>query len=213
MVAHEIPKLDSQPRQRLGTRYAQRDRAEGLLPAVIYGHGLPPVHVTLDSKSFLQVLHDEAHLIDVSVDGTSDHCLVKSVQWDYLGKHIIHVDLARVDLSEQVEVEVELILKGEPAALKEGGAVLDHQMVMIEVQCRADSIPEHLEHNIDNMVAGEPLTIADLTAPEGVVFTADPDTVIATIQFAREEEEEETDADAAEPEIIEKGKAEEADSK
>jgi len=204
MATHAIPAIEAQPRQRTGTRYAQRDRAAGLLPAVIYGHGKQPVHVTVDAKSFVDILHDEARLIDVSVAGESDHCLVRDVQWDHLGRHIIHVDLTRVDLSEEVEVEVELELKGEPTAIKdEDGAVVDQQIVMIEIACRADSIPEHLTHDITGLQIGEPLTIGDLVAPEGIRFTGDPETVVASIQFTKEvEEDEAAEAAEGEPEVI-----------
>ena len=123
MVTHDIPTLESQLRERTGSRYAQRARAEGSMPAVIYGHGQDPVHITVNTKAFTDILHHEAHLIDVVIDGKSEHCLVKDVQWDYLGREIIHVDLARVDLKEEVEVEVELQLTGDAIGLKEDGTL------------------------------------------------------------------------------------------
>jgi len=208
MTTHDIPTLDSTTRTRTGTRYAQRDREAGRLPGVVYGHKQQPVHITLDAKAFADLLEDEAHLVAVTLDGKPEHCLIKAVQWDHLGKHMIHVDLARVDLGEEVEVEVELTLTGDAVGLEEEGAILENPVGSVTVKCRADSIPEHLEHDVSALKVGDSLTVADLVAPAGVQFTDDPETVIAFVSIAEAiEEEEPVEAEEAEPEVI--GKEEE----
>ncbi len=209
MTTHDIPTLEMNPRTRIGTRYAKRDREAGRLPGVVYGHKQDPVHVTLDAKAFRDLLEEETHLIAIKLEGKSEHCLIKDVQWDHLGKHMIHVDLTRVDLSEEVEVEVELTLTGEAIGLKEDGAILEHPVTAVTVKCRADSIPEHLEHDISGLNVGDTLTVADLVAIEGVAFTDDPETIIASISIAAAiEEEETTEAAEAEPEVIGKDASE-----
>jgi len=172
-------------------------------PAVSAGHGTSRAQVTVNARACTEVRTDGARLIDGTVAGASDDCLVRDVQWDYLGRDIIHIDLTRVDLKEEVEVEVELQLTGEAVGLKEAGTLLDQQMNMIGVKCRADSIPEHLEHDISELNVGDTLTVADLTAPAGVAFTSDPEAIVASIQFAKvAEETEEAAADGTEPEVI-----------
>lgn len=218
MSSAETPTLDVTPRTKTGTRYAKRDRDAGQIPAVIYGHKKGPVHVTVDAKEFTDVLHGEAHLIDIKLDGKSEHTLVKAVQWDTFGVHVIHVDLERVDLSETIEVDVEIQLVGEPAALKEAGTVLDNPTTMVKISCRADAIPSHLEHDISELPMGEPVTVGDLTPPAGVTIVMPAEQMICQIagvkvSAAVTEALEGGGEDAgAEPEVIGKDKEETGDS-
>ncbi|XAL99208.1 50S ribosomal protein L25 [Phycisphaeraceae bacterium D3-23] len=218
MATATIPTLDTQAREKLGTRYAKREREAGRTPAVIYGHKQDPVHVTVDSRAFNDVLHGEAHLIDVSVDGKSEHVLIKALQWDTFSRFVVHVDLERVNLSESVEVEVELVLIGEPKALNQSGVVLDHPTTMVGIKCRADQIPSHLEHNIASLEMGDPVTVADLTPPAGVEITSSPEQLIcqisgvkvsASVEEALEGGATEATEDGAEPAVI--GKDEDAE--
>ena len=180
---------------------------------MIYGHKQDVIHVTVDAKAFTQVLHDESHLIDIKLDGKSEHALVKDVQWDTYGINVIHIDLERVDLSETVEVEVELQLIGDPEALKEAGTVLDHPTTMVKISCRADAIPSHLEHSIADLPLGEPVTVGDITPPTGVTIVMPEDQMICQIAGVKisadvTEALEGTGDDAAdaEPEVIGKDK-------
>ena len=197
MATATIPTLETQPREKLGTRYAKRDREAGMTPAVIYGHKLDPVHVNVDTRAFSDILHGESHLIDVTVAGKSEHVLVKAVQWDTFSRFVVHVDLERVDLSEEVEVEVELQLTGEPKALNQSGVVLDHPTTMVSVKCRADAIPSHLEHSIAELEMGVPVTVADLTPPAGVEITSSPETLICQISGVKVSAAAEEAMDAA----------------
>ena len=197
-------------RDRIGSRYAERARKNGQLPVVIYGHKQNPVHVTVNTEEFEDLLHHHSHLIEVEIDKQVAPCLIKEVQWNYLSSQIIHADLTRVDLTEEVEVEVMLVLTGESKALEEGGVVLNHPLSEITVTCRADQIPEQITCNISNMQAGDIITIADLTLPDGVKAEAEPETLVAQLQVMHEEpeEEEEIAAEAEEPEVIKRGPAE-----
>ena len=208
MANREIPKIETEVRDRLGTRYSRRLREAGRLPAVLYGHGQDPLHVSVQAGAFADILHHGAHLLEVMVNGKAEPVLVKAVQWDHLGEHIVHVDLTRVDLTEEVEVELELELVGEPKALDTEGAILDHPVASVTVKCRADSIPEKLTHDIDALGLEEAVTLADLKLPAGVSLAddMDPETVVAQIQIMAEEPEEEAaEAESAEPEVIGRG--------
>ncbi|MEO0475615.1 MAG: 50S ribosomal protein L25 [Planctomycetota bacterium] len=217
MSKGKTPTLDVTPREKIGTRYAKRDRAAGLIPAVIYGHKKGPVHVTADARAFNDIIQGEAHLIDIQLDGKSEHTLIKAVQWDTFGMHIIHVDLERVDLSETIEVEVEIQLIGEPVSLREAGTVLDNPTTMVKISCRADAIPSHLEHDISELPLGEPVTVADLTPPAGVTIVMPDEQLICQISGVKvaasvTEALEGDDAGEAEPEVINKGKDEEGNA-
>lgn len=215
MSTHTIPKIDAELRDRLGSRYAARLRETGRLPAVVYGHKKDPIHICVDNKTFYDIVQHQAHLLEVVIDGRGESCLIKDVQWNHLGDQIVHLDLTRVDLSEEVEVEVELIITGEPKELKEGGKILEHPVSMLEVKCRADAIPNQIELDVSELTSEEPITVADLKLPPGVVAVTDAETILAQIQEVREVEEEvEVAAEAAadEPEIIGRDKEAEGEA-
>jgi large subunit ribosomal protein L25 len=214
MAKKDLPKLGAQQRERLGTRYAKRLRDTGQVPAVVYGHKQAPVHVAVDRWQFEDLLHHGAHLLNVATDSTAEPCLIKDVQYDYLGTHVVHIDFTRVDMSEQVEVELEIELTGEPEALNEEGAILSQEMNSIVVKCRADSIPEKLTHDIGALTGDAPLTVADLQLPSGMTTDIDPETMVAQIQVMQEQPEEEVTEEAAEgeePEVIGKAEGEEGE--
>ncbi|MEM9414475.1 MAG: 50S ribosomal protein L25 [Planctomycetota bacterium] len=204
MATGTIPTLETQPREKLGTRYAKREREAGRTPAVIYGHKEAPVHVSVDARAFSDILHSEAHVIDVTVGGKNEHVLIKALQWDTFSRYIVHVDLERVNMSEEVEVEVELQLIGEPKALSQSGVVLDHPTTSVGIKCRADQIPSHLEHNIAELGVGEPVTVADLTPPAGIEITNSPETLICQISGVK--------VAASVAEALEGGAADEGDA-
>lgn len=219
MSTATIPSLEVQVREKIGTRYAKREREQGLIPAVIYGHKQDPVHVTVHGKTFTDLLQDEVHIIDVNIGGKSEHTLIKAVQWDTYGIEIVHIDLERVNMSETIEVEVELQLTGDPVALREAGTVLDHPTTMVKIRCRADSIPSHLEHSIAELGAGVPVTVADITPPAGIEIVMPDEQLICQISGVKVDEsvaeaieggaEASAETEAAEPEVISKGKEEE----
>ncbi|QDU33632.1 50S ribosomal protein L25 [Poriferisphaera corsica] len=212
MNAKSAPKIEVKVREKLGSRYAARARKEGLIPAVVYGHKRDAVAVTADGKALVEILHANAHLVDVVVDGKSEHCVVKDMQWDYLGDNIIHVDFERVDLSEKVAMEVDLELVGEPKALAQAGAFLDHPLTKLEISCRADSIPEKIVVDIAELDGEKAITVADIQLPAGIEATTDADSVVAQIKIAKEEIVEETSADeGAEPEVVGKDKEDAAE--
>lgn len=211
---NEIPQLHAELRERIGSRYAVRLREDGKLPAVIYGHGQDPVSITLDGKDAWEVLHGHSHLINIELTGKTESCLIKDVQWNYLGSKIIHLDLTRVDLSEEVEVEVALELHGEPKALEEPGAILNHERNSINVKCRADAIPDMLTLEISDLTTEVAKTVADLQTPEGVTITDDPETVLASITIVQElpDTDEEDESGDEEPQIIGRDEQEAGDS-
>lgn len=209
-MAHDIPVIEAEPRTKLGSRYANRLRAEGKMPAVLYGHGIDAVHITIDGKLLLDAILNHAHLIEVNLEGKVEAALIKDLQWDHLGRFLIHADLTRVDRSERVEVDVEIQLVGSPKALEAAGAVLEHPLQALTVACRADSIPEVIKVSIGELTAETPIHAGEIALPEGVELVTEPETLIASITMAREEEEVAVDAEGgAEPEVIGKAKGDE----
>ena len=203
MATKELPRIAVEIRTELGSRHAARVRDAGRLPAVIYGHKQDPIHVSFDQKQFTDVLHQQAHLIEVVIDSTAESCLIKQVQWNHLGSQIQHVDLTRVDLKEHVTISVQLQLTGDAVGLKEAGSLLEHPLKEVDVECEAANIPASLRVDVGNLGVGQSITVGDIQLAEGIVMVTDLDTVIASIRvLAEEAEEEPPEAAEGEPEVI-----------
>jgi len=202
-MSHETPVVEAAKRERTGTRYTQRLRREGRMPAVIYGHKIPPASVSFDAKELLKHLHHGAHVLEVKLaDGTTETCLVKDLQFGYLGDNVIHVDLVRIDADEEVSANVALHFVGEPAASNQAGAIVNHDLSELEILARANEIPDEIRVDLSEME--ERLTVGELELPEGVRTDVAPDTLVCHIGWvAGEAEGEEVAVDApAEPEVI-----------
>lgn len=202
MSTATIPVIEAIVRDRLGSRYTARLRNEGRLPIVVYGHGQEPLHLSVDSEEINDLLHQHVHLLNIKVDGKEESVVVKDAQWDHLSSHIIHLDFARVDLTEEVTVEVELTFTGDAIGLKTAGAILEHPLQSIEVTCKASDIPEVITVDVSALEAGVSLTVAELKLPAGVVAATDGETIVAAVHVMSEKIEETTVASDAEPEVI-----------
>ncbi len=203
--------INGKIRETGGKKANQRLRAEGWLPGIIYGHKQNPVAVLLPGKELYTALHNGAHVLTVNLGGSSEQVLVKEVQYDHLSQNMIHVDLTRVDLTERVEVSVEIILRGTPKGATDGG-VLDQTLSEMDVECVVTQIPESVRVNVAELGLGQALHIKDVPLPDGVKALGDPDTVVCVCRVLGEELEaaaEEAEGGAMEPEVISRGKAEE----
>ena len=213
-MSHETPTLDAKKRDRLGSRFAKRERAAGLLPAVIYGHGAEPMSVTINEKAMLTALKHGSHVVNVRVEGgATDTCLVKDLQFGYLGDNVIHVDLARVNLDEIVTVNVALHFVGTPEMAKKAGNIVTHDLAQLEVRCKVRDIPEEVRVDLSLVMHGMTLSLGDVKLPQGVTPSLPTDHIICRIQTVQEvvTTAEATTAEATtQPEVIKEKKDEKA---
>ena len=211
-MKQETPTIKATPRQQTGSRQSQLLREDGRLPCIIYGHKRDPFAISMDEKEILTLLHHGVHVIKVDVEGgKSETCLVKDLQFGYLGDNVIHIDFTRIKLDEKVHVNVHLTFVGEAPSMQKAGAILNHDLTELEVVCKANAIPEEIKVDLSRME--NMLTVAEIELPSGVRAAVEPETPVARIYFAREEEPEaeevEVAAEAAEePEVITEAKDE-----
>ncbi|MCI0364776.1 MAG: 50S ribosomal protein L25 [Phycisphaerales bacterium] len=212
-MAIETPTINAEPRERLGTRYSQRLRKSGRLPGVIYGHKANPVAISVDEKETLAVLKRGAHVINVALEGGQpETCLIKDLQFGYLGDNVIHVDFARVDLNEEVEVNVHLRFVGVPESAKKPGSILTHPMTQLPVVCKVSEIPGEIKIDLSKME--DLFTVGEVPLPPGVRTKLAPHIIVAQVTFVAEEvvatpeAAEVTAAVPTEPEVITEKKPE-----
>jgi len=195
--------LEAQVREQTGSKAAARLRKEGRVPAVVYGHKQEAVAISLDAHDFLQGLHRGHRLIDVKVQGKTQKMILKDLQYDYLGRDIVHVDLMRVDVTETVRVTIPIELKGTAQGTHEGGIVEEHAD-RIEVECVVTNMPEVITVSVKEVGVGDVLHAGDIPLPEGVALASPPDTILVTchlVAAAKTTEELEEEAPTA-PEVI-----------
>lgn len=213
-MATQSIELTAQKRQDLGTRASRRLRRDGRLPAVVYGHQQETLNVTVPLKEVLEHVQHGAHLFSLLMDGTTEQVLLKEVQYNHLGDEILHLDLFRVNLDEEITSEVQVKLIGQPIGIKAGG-ILTQVSHSLEIICRVRDLPDDIRVDVSKMDVGDALHVREITLPEGVRM-ADEDAgelTIAIVALPRAEEEEAAPAEApAEPEIIGAKKPEEEEA-
>ena len=195
--------LKAEVRESTGSKHAARVRAGGRIPAVLYGHKQESAAISLDAHNFVTGLHHGHRLIDVQVGRKKETTLVKDVQYDYLGRDIIHVDLMRVDATETIKVGVPIELKGTAQGTHEGGIIEEH-VDRLEVECMVSNIPEKIAVHVNDVSVGDALHAGDVELLEGVKLASSPETLIVTchlVAAAKTAEQAEEEAPTA-PEVI-----------
>jgi large subunit ribosomal protein L25 len=206
-VKIQVETRDPAKNKGTGTRVARRLRAQGRIPAILYGHKQVPVPITLSHDSVWEMIKKSTHLAELNLGGTTEMALVRDVQWDHLGKEILHLDFARVSADESIEVEVRLDLRGSAPGVAEGG-ILEQLVHTVSVTCRAIAIPEAIRVDVSNLHLNQSLHVRDLTGlPEGVTINADPEQLLmhVTTRAAAPEPTAAPEAEAeaaAQPEVI-----------
>jgi len=161
-----------------GSRVSRRLRGKGRIPAILYGHKQVPVPISISREHVWEMIKKTTHLAELNLGGTIEMALVRDVQWDHLGKEILHLDFTRVSADESIETDVRLDIRGIAPGIAEGG-VLEQLVHTIRVTCRAMAIPEALRIDVSNLHLDQALHVRDLTGlPEGVTIDADPDQLL-----------------------------------
>lgn len=167
--------MSAKLRTELGKGAARRERRAGLVPAVLYGHGTEPRHLSLPGHDVLLALRTANVLIRLDgLKGGSELALPKAVQRNAIRGTVEHVDLILVRRGEKVTVEVPVTVTGEVAP----DGLLDQQLVQVSVEAEATHIPPSIEVDVEGMAVGASITAGDLTLPRGVTLAVEPDILV-----------------------------------
>ena len=185
--------INGTKRTNFGKGASRRDRAAGLVPAVIYGHGAEPQHVSLPAKEMGTALKTSNVLLDINFDGKVELTLPKSVTKNPLTGILEHVDLLVVRRGEKVTVEVPVHTTGD----HDRDGILEHVHNSIQVEVEATSIPQFIELSIQGMAANTSKYASDVVLPAGVKLVSDPHMVVVHLSEKSTAAEETTAAPAA----------------
>ncbi|MEU3755615.1 50S ribosomal protein L25/general stress protein Ctc [Streptomyces olivoreticuli] len=177
-------KIPAQIRREFGKGFARRARVAGQVPAVVYGHGGEPVHVTLPGHDMMMALKTPNVLLSLDIEGRTELVIPKAVQRDALKGFLVHVDLLVVAKGEKVTVEVPVQTQGE---LAPGGNLLEHILNTLTVEAEATHLPEAVVANIAGLSAGASVLAKDVVLPAGTTLAVDGDTVVLQVMGAQTE--------------------------
>jgi len=185
-----------------GTRVARRLREQGRIPAVIYGHKQDVLPITLAKDDVYHMIKAASHLAELDLGGKTETVLIRDVQWDNLGKAILHLDFARVSAEELIDTDVKIEVKGQAPGVAEGG-IMELLFHSLTIKCPAGAIPESLKVDVSQLNLNEGLYIRDLALPQGVTVLAEPDSlVVHVVQRGAAAETPGADDLPSQPEVI-----------
>ena len=215
--------LEATVRDTFGKNEARRTRKAGRVPGVLYGgEGTTATAISVEPKALLKILHSESGantLILLKLAGAADtRVIVKEYQLDPVTRHVLHADFYRVAMDRAIHVTIPVTVKGEPKGVKQQGGILEFIRREISIECLPADIPEHVEIDVSDLMLHQGVRVRDLVLDPKWKAKSDPDMMLVHVILPKAEEAP-APADAAaatvaaapaEPEVIKKGKKEEA---
>ncbi len=192
-------KLIAEARSEFGKGAARKIRRAGRIPAVVYGHGGDPVHISLEGHATMLALKHANALLEIeSTDGSKNVlAIARDVQIEPVRREIEHLDLIVVERGEMIEVDVPIHIVGEPAP----GTMISQEESTIVVKADATKLPEVIEASIAGRTVGEHVLAKEIELPAGVKLVSDPELLVVNVaEPTREEPEDETETDESESE-------------
>ncbi len=211
--------LQAEAGRHAGSSDSRRLRADGKIPAVVYGHGMDPLPVSVDRRELRQALSGAAGLntiLDLTVDGTVYPTLIKDIQRHPVKRSVQHIDFIQVNLNEEIVVSIPIHLEGEAKEVASNNGLVDLAMQELEVRTTPRNIPDSVIIDITEMTMDSVIRVEDIALPSGVVAEADADSVVVTVLITRsaasDAQEAADEAAAAEASADSAAAAEAADS-
>lgn len=187
-------KLAAEPRTEFGKGAARRIRRDNKIPAVLYGHGDDPVHVTLRGHESMLALRQTNVLLNIQLDGKGQLAVAKDVQRDPVRNVIEHIDLQVVSAGETITVDISVNIVGESAP----GTIHLVEEQTLSVEAEATHLPESVDVSIEGLEAGAQVHASEVTLPSGSTLLTDPDAVVVLVTEPRGEAEDDESAASAE---------------
>ena len=211
--------VKTEKRQGLGSNAARRLRAQGFIPAVLYGESMESQPLVLSKKDIVQILRletGENTIFKVAVNADQYDVMIKELQVDPATDELLHADLIRISMDKPVRVTVPVVHRGEPVGVKTEGGFIDFVTREVEVECLPRDIPESLGIDIAELHVNQSFKVENMAIPAGVKIITEPAAVLVLVSMPHKEEEfpgekpegEVVAEEPKEPEVIKKERAE-----
>lgn len=164
-----------------GSRPSRRLRAAGRIPAVVYGHGMEPVSISVDKRDLRAALGTEAGaraLLQLRVGKERHLAMARHLQRHPVRHSVIHVDFQIVRRDEVITAEVPVVLVGDAVAVQRGDGMVDQEIQALPIKAKPADLPPHLEVDISELEIGAAIRVGEVVLPEGVVTDVDPESVV-----------------------------------
>ncbi len=209
--------LAAESRANMGKGAARALRRDGKIPAVIYGHGREPMALSIEARTvskLLETIGGETRMIDVSIDGDAPvKAIVREVQRNPVRRvDVIHLDLYAVVANEPITVEVPVHIVGIADGVRNHGGVLEHTLHRVSVHVLPAEIPEHIDVDVSALGVGDSIHVSDLTIAKGEILNDGGLSVVSVVAPRVEAAPVVVEVASTEPEVIKKGKGDEAET-
>lgn len=202
-------KLSAESRSAFGSTACRRLRRDNQIPGNVYGHGKEPQPISVPTDAILAVIHSGHRVVDLSLGNVTEKALIREVQWDAFGNEVLHFDLQRVSVGENIDTDVPVETHGLAPGVVNGGS-LEISLHTLRVTCPAIEVPDKIEINVNSLEIGDIVHVRDLNLPEGLVVHNDEAEIVVQVvepmvvpeveEGAEAEVADETGDDAAEGE-------------
>ncbi len=194
-------RIDAETRTEFGKGAARRTRRAGKIPAVLYGHGTAPQHLSLPELEFKRVVREQGRnaVLTLNIGGTPQLALTKTVVQHPIRPYIEHVDLLVIRRGEKVEVEVQVHVTGDAAP----GSLVTQDLNTLLVEADVSSIPESIEVSVEGLAVGTQILAGGLDLPEGTELKTDPEALVANVVAAPTAEDMEAEVDTEGAGVVE----------
>lgn len=194
-------RIDAEIRTEFGKGAARRTRRAGKIPAVLYGHGTDPQHLSLPSLEFARVIREQGRnaVLTLNIDGAPQLALTKTVVTHPIRPYIEHVDLLVIRRGEKVSVEVPVTVTGEAGP----GSLVTQDVTVLEVEADVSSIPESIEVSVEGLAVGTQVLAGSVPLPEGASLRSDPELLVVNVVAAPTAEQMEGEIDTEGAGVVE----------
>lgn len=194
----------AEPRQLIGTTKSRRLRRDGLIPGNVYGLGQPNISITMPSDTITRVIRSGTHVVDLQIGENLSKAIVRESQWNVFKTKLLHVDFQRVDPDARVDIEVDVVARGQISA-----GVMDHLIHKVTLNCLAYLIPDRIEVRVNHLKIGDSVSVSSLELPTGATCKLAGDAVVIRVHEAKKVDIVQASDTGAQPEVIGRKKPEE----
>lgn len=203
-------RIDAETRTEFGKGAARRTRRAGKIPAVLYGHGTDPQHLSLPELEFKAIVRDQGRnaVLTLNISGTPQLALTKTVVSHPIRPYIEHVDLLVIRRGEKVQVDVQVVVTGDAAP----NTLIQQDLSTIQVEADVSSIPEQIEVSVEGKEVGTQINAGDVELPRGTTLVTDPEALVVNVVPAPTAEDLEAEIDTEGAGVVEDAPESETDA-